>query len=170
MLYRKCFKKFALINEEARALFVVWEMGAITNADYPNTSCVETLAASGSLRRLRDLEFMEAKGKGAQTYYIPRRLMSSRETIVQHDAALSTELTPYISHLSTDFPFLPLGLIKELENLSFRMPPEIARSLILMFCEIKSFKLLELANLLKRSAHYVRLHCLMPLISCFIEV
>ena len=46
-------------------------MGAITNADYRNINCVETLAASASLQRLRDLGLLEQKGRSNATYYVP---------------------------------------------------------------------------------------------------
>ena len=59
----KLFSEFDLSSEEARALLVVREMGAITNADYRNINCVDTLSASASLRRLRDSGLLELKGK-----------------------------------------------------------------------------------------------------------
>ena len=67
----KNFKEFDLTDEEARTLIVVREMGAITNADYRNINCVETLTASASLRRLRDLGLLEQKGRSNATYYVP---------------------------------------------------------------------------------------------------
>ena len=169
------FKEFDLTNEEARALIVVRELGAITNADYRNISCMDTLSASGSLRRLRDLGLLEAKGKGSQTYYIPGKLMNSKEQVTPNTTllsteltpqigGLSTELTPYTSPLSTEFQILPSDLKEELEKLGPRISPDQAKYLILRLCEIKSFKLPELASLLKRNAHYVRLHYLMPLV------
>jgi ATP-dependent DNA helicase RecG len=69
----KLFSEFALSSEEARALLVVREMGAITNADYRNINSVDTLSASVNLRRLRDCGLLESKGKSSQT------LLRSRE-------------------------------------------------------------------------------------------
>ncbi len=64
----KQFKEFHLSSDEARALIVVREMGAITNADYRNINCVDVSTASVHLKRLRDLEILEQKGKSQSTY------------------------------------------------------------------------------------------------------
>lgn len=184
----KLFSEFALSSEEARALLVVREMGAITNADYRNINSVDTLSASVNLRRLRDCGLLESKGKSSQTYYVPGKAIALKETEVLNAATLSTELaskvsslslelSPSISPLSTELSplsteliplstelTLPVDLRKKLESLGQRTSPNIAKDLILQLCVIKSFKLPELAFLLKRTEHYVRLHYLMPLI------
>ena len=164
-------------------------MGAITNADYRNINCVDTLSASASLRRLRDCGLLESKGKSSQTYYVPGKTIALKETealsvnplsteLTSQVSSLSSELTPSISSLSTELSplstelsplsteltLLPVDLRKKLEGLGQRTSPNIAKDLILQLCAIKSFKLPELAFLLKRTEHYVRLHYLMPLI------
>lgn len=65
------FRDCNLENEDARALIVVRELGAIDNAVYRSINRVDTLAASGRLRRLRDAGLLKQKGKGAATYYLP---------------------------------------------------------------------------------------------------
>lgn len=60
-----------LSDEEARALVVVGELGAIDNAAYRNVNRTDTLNASVHLRRLRDLGLLEMKGSGSRTYYVP---------------------------------------------------------------------------------------------------
>ena len=178
----KLFSDFTLTPEEARALLVVREMGAITNADYRNINCVDTLSASASLRRLRDCGLLESKGKSSQTYYVPGKTIALKETealnatilsteLASQVSSLSSELAPSISPLSTELSplstestLLPVDLRKKLEALGQRTSPNIAKDLILQLCVIKSFKLPELAFLLKRTEHYVRLHYLMPLI------
>lgn len=77
---------------------------------------------------------------------------------------LSTELIPLSTELSPLSTELPLDIKEELKNLGSRISPSKAMDLILRLCKIKSLKLPELAYLLKRTPHYVRLHYLMPLI------
>jgi len=60
-----------LTDEESRALVFVREMGAIDNATYREINTVDTLDASGHLRRLRDLKLLDKKGSGSRTYYEP---------------------------------------------------------------------------------------------------
>jgi len=60
-----------LSDTEARALVFVREVGAIDNAAYRSINHVDTLAASGCLRRLRDLGTLEIRGAGSRTYYVP---------------------------------------------------------------------------------------------------
>lgn len=178
----KLFSDFTLSPEEARALLVVREMGAITNADYRNINCVDTLSASAGLRRLRDCGLLEAKGRSSQTYYVSGKTITLKEAEALNISPLSTELTPQVDVLSTELTLytsplstelstqssgllnLPSDLKQELENLGLRTSSDHAKYLILRLCQVKSFKLPELACLLKRNAHYVRHHYIMPLI------
>lgn len=66
-----CFRSLQLSAEEQKALVFVREVGAINNAAYRDINRVETLAASGHLRRLRDLGLLEQRGQGRATYYVP---------------------------------------------------------------------------------------------------
>ena len=178
----KLFSEFALSSEEARALLVVREMGAITNADYRNINCVDTLNASASLRRLRDFGLLEPKGKSSQTYYIPGKEITLKETEASNISPLSTELTPQVSHLSAElapqvsslsveliplsaeFLGIPANLRQELAKLGLRASEKKVKSLILKICAVKPFKLPEMAFLLKRNANYLRENYLMPLV------
>jgi ATP-dependent DNA helicase RecG len=65
------FKDLKLTDEEAKALVAVREQGAIDNAMYRELNRVDTLAASQTLRRLRDAGLLEQKGRGSATYYVP---------------------------------------------------------------------------------------------------
>lgn len=178
----KLFSDFTLSPEEARALLVVREMGAITNADYRNINCVDTLSASASLRRLRDCGLIESKGKSSQTYYVPGKTIALKEAEVLNINPLSTELTPQVSSLSVgltpqvsplsaelnplsvEFLGIPADLSQELAKLGLRASEKKVKSLILKICAVKPFKLPEMAFLLKRNANYIRENYLMPLI------
>ncbi|NOX56630.1 MAG: transcriptional regulator, partial [Planctomycetes bacterium] len=65
------FKDCNLSDDEARALIVLRELGAIDNAAYRSINRVDTLTASARLRRLRDAGLLEQRGRGAATYYVP---------------------------------------------------------------------------------------------------
>lgn len=178
----KLFSDFTLSPEEARALLLVREMGAITNADYRNINCVDTLSASASLRRLRDCGLIESKGKSSQTYYVPGKTIALKEAEVLNISPLSTELTPQVSSLSVEltpqvsplsaelnplsveFLGIPADLSQELAKLGLRASEKKVKSLILKICAVKPFKLPEMAFLLKRNANYIRENYLMPLI------
>ncbi len=65
-----CFKDAQLSGDDARALIVVREAGAIDNATYRALNKVDTLVASAALRRLRDVGLLDQKGRGSATYYV----------------------------------------------------------------------------------------------------
>ena len=65
------FRDAQLSSDEAKALIVVREAGAIDNATFRALNKVDTLAASAALRRLRDAGLLAQKGRGSATYYVP---------------------------------------------------------------------------------------------------
>ncbi len=65
------FKDAQLSPDEAKALIVVREAGAIDNANYRALNKVDTLTASATLRRLRDAGLLVQRGRGSATYYLP---------------------------------------------------------------------------------------------------
>lgn len=65
------FKAAELSEDEAKALVFAREVGVINNVAYRDLNRVETLVASGHLRRLRDEGLLEQKGKSSGTYYVP---------------------------------------------------------------------------------------------------
>ena len=85
------FKDVRLADEEARALVVVREAGAIDNATYRDLNKVDTLAASQSLRRLRDAGLLIQKGRGSATYYVP-----SERLMIDHEGLSSNPSAPYL--------------------------------------------------------------------------
>lgn len=65
------FQDIELTDEQARALVFVREAGAITNAAFRAINHMDVLTASQQLRRLRQNDLLQQKGKGSQTYYVP---------------------------------------------------------------------------------------------------
>ena len=74
------FRDLHLSEDEAKALIVVREAGAIDNATYRDLSKVDALAASQALRRLRDAGLLAQKGRGSATYYVPTERLATEET------------------------------------------------------------------------------------------
>jgi ATP-dependent DNA helicase RecG len=85
------FKDAQLNPDEAKALIVVREAGAIDNASYRALNKVDTLSASAALRRLRDAGLLQQKGRGSATYYVPaeRLGLADKQGEAGADSALS---------------------------------------------------------------------------------
>lgn len=80
------FKDLHLTEDEAKALVVVREAGAINNGTYRELTRLDTLSASQSLRRLRDAGLLQQKGRGSATYYIPTESLLTKGLAAQSDA------------------------------------------------------------------------------------
>lgn len=115
------FKDLHLSEDEAKALIVVREAGALNNGTYRELSKVDTLTASQSLRRLRDAGLLAQKGRGSATYYVPTErlldngLSSNPPSLSSESGDLSSNLLPLSSNpdsLSSN----PSGLPANAEN------------------------------------------------------
>lgn len=84
------FRDSHLSDEEAKALIVVREAGAIDNATYRELTKVDALAASQALRRLRDAGLLAQKGRGSATYYVPTGRLGPEEGLSSKPEALSS--------------------------------------------------------------------------------
>jgi ATP-dependent DNA helicase RecG len=92
------FRDLHLSDEEAKALIVVREAGAIDNATYRELSKVDPLAASQALRRLRDAGLLAQKGRGSATYYVPtERLAVAEQDLSSKPPALSSKPSEALS-------------------------------------------------------------------------
>lgn len=88
------FAELHLSEDEEKALVFAREMGAVNNSAYRDINQLETLIASGHLRRLRDLGLLEQKGKGSATYYVPTgRLLAGAVPPPPHGVSRQ-DLTP----------------------------------------------------------------------------
>jgi ATP-dependent DNA helicase RecG len=86
------FKELHLTDEEARALVVAREVGAMDNAAYRALNKVDTLTASAVLRRLRDAGLFSQQGRGSATWYRPtEKLTGGREGQSADSAGLSSK-------------------------------------------------------------------------------
>jgi len=188
------FRDLHLTDEEAKALIVVREAGAIDNATYRELNKVDALAASGALRRLRDAGLLAQKGRGSATYYVPtdrlgssgERLSSNPPALSAHPEALSRELgdlsreSPGLSRESETITSeqesarqearrvllaaLPGELAARLGALGRRSPPDDVRAVALGLLRHQAWRLEELGTLLQRNPEYIRQKYVQPLL------
>jgi ATP-dependent DNA helicase RecG len=164
------FNDCHLSSEDARALVVVREVGAMNNAYYRALTGLDTLTASKRLQRLRDLRLLEQKGKGAQTYYIPgERFLASLSppptspTDDSPDKSLPGELdlpdkplSGRLAKLPGGFPMLPPDLAQQIEPLGRRAQPGELYTAILALCAWRPLRAFEIATLIGRNTRHVQ--------------
>ncbi len=178
------FKEHHLNDNDAKALIVVREAGAIDNATYRELGKVDTLTASSALRRLRDAGLLAQQGRGSATYYVPTpRLGLDAGSLFDNPPGLSDN-PPGLS----DNPFPPSGnaslpalhvdspvdrqkllgllsgeLAARVGELGKRSPPYVVQDVIVEVCRFRSWRTEELAALLKRNPRHVSNSYLRPL-------
>ncbi|MGD0664543.1 MAG: RNA-binding domain-containing protein [Rhabdochlamydiaceae bacterium] len=170
------FKEHNLTDEEARTLIVIREKGSISNSEYRTINGVDTLTASAHLRRLRDLELLEQKGRGNITYYVPtkkliapgidqgtRHISSLYDGLTRHISPVSGELTRHISPVSDEID-LSHDLKEAIQKIGLKTPQEVIKEVIKQLCSSRPFKPSEIAHLLKRDYRYVRNYYLTPMV------
>ncbi|MBP7572671.1 MAG: putative DNA binding domain-containing protein [Rhodoferax sp.] len=185
------FKDLHLSEDEAKALIVVREAGAINNGTYRELTKVDTLTASQSLRRLRDAGLLAQKGRGSATYYVPTErlldsgLSSNPEALSSESEGLSTKLdglSTKAGALSTNpddlfamlteeqdaqrkalLNELPGSLAARIGTIGQRHPPGEVCDAIVEVCRLRDWRAEELATLLQRHSRYVRNNYLRPL-------
>ncbi len=178
------FKDLQLSDDEAKALIVVREAGAINNGTYRELTKVDTLTASQSLRRLRDAGLLTQKGRASATYYVPtERLLdnglSSKPTSLSTNpedlstklGALSTNPEDLSTKLTDEQEAQRKALLNELPGalaarigaIGQRHPPGEVCDAIVEICRLRDWRAEELATLLQRHSRYVRNNYLRPL-------
>lgn len=184
------FRDLHLTDEEAKALIVVREAGAIDNATYRDLCKVDTLTASQALRRLRDAGLLAQKGRGSATYYVPTErlavevqgLSSNPPALSSNPPALSSNLPalssnpPALSDETSRLPAkfdetlritlldnLPGSLAARLGGIGQRHPPQEIRELVVALCALRDWPVDELSVVLRRNPEVVRQNYLRPL-------
>lgn len=160
------FKDLDLTDEEARALVVIGEVGAITNAMFRDMNGVDSLSASGSLRRLRDAGLLEQRGRGKNTFYRPTpKLIDSRQSALSPGLnpggkGLSPGLQPQspgsTGTLSPTLPPLPADLEALVRGLGERAGPDEIRRVIRRLCEWQPMRPSDLGTILGRNPEYLQ--------------
>ena len=163
------FKDCNLSDDDARALIVAREIGAIDNAVYRSIIHVDTLTASGNLRRLRDSGLLEQKGQGRATYYVPtKKLLGEAEdaTEVATGTAPSEGVTSLVKAQpmglnpigcakAMGLPPIPEGLTESILSLKAKNPPKVLRDLVYRLCRWQSLQVSQLARLLGKNPVYL---------------
>ncbi len=163
------FREYDLNEDEAKALIMLRELGALNNAVYRDINQVDTLRASGHLRRLRDCGILEQKGRASKTYYVPGPVflasldddanverMGEPTDPAGHRQPLSTELTPLSTELVDLGEELPKELKGRIDALKKRVPPGELDSIVYDLCRWRPLDIKELASLLNRKPDYLR--------------
>ncbi len=173
------FKDLHLSDDEAKALIVVREAGAIDNGTYRELTKVDTLAASQALCHLRDAGLLAQKGRGSATFYVPterlldKGLSSESGRLLSNPLALLSKPGNLLSNpqvLMFDearrrelLNELPGGLAANIGAIGQRHPPEAIRALIIALCQLRAWRSEELSDLLRRRPETIRQHYLRPL-------
>ncbi|MDZ4187848.1 MAG: ATP-binding protein [Hydrogenophaga sp.] len=171
------FKELGLNEDEAKALIVVREAGAINNSTYRELTKVDTLTASQALRRLRDAGLLAQKGRGSATYYVPTERLVDSGLSTKLDGlstkadALSTNPEGLSAMLADEQDAQRKALLNELPGslaarigaIGPRHPPGEVCDAIVEVCRLRDWRAQELATLLQRHSRYVRNNYLRPL-------
>lgn len=181
------FKDLHLTEDEAKALIVVREAGAIDNATYRELTRLDALAASQALRRLRDAGLLAQKGRGSATYYVPtasllgnspdREVDVNLGSLSRESGGLPRELDLLSRESGSESTALdaarqaarngllaavPGELAARLGALGRRSPPDAVRAVVLDLLRQREWRLEELSQLLQRNAEYVRQQYVQP--------
>lgn len=148
------FNNYHLTEDQMRALIFVREVGAIDNSAYRSLTQVDTLAASKSLRKLRESDILEDRGSGSRTYYVPGRVM--REVSLSDDANMHAKGAGLdLRGRMVVRADLPTYLRIRIESLRRRIEPAVMADLILDLCRWRPLSAEELASLLNKTTNYV---------------
>jgi ATP-dependent DNA helicase RecG len=172
------FKDLHLSEDEAKALIVVREAGALNNGTYRELTKVDTLTASQSLRRLRDAGLLVQKGRGSATYYVPTErlvdsgLSSESDGLSSNPPALSSNPEPLSSNPPGKFDEvlrsrlldgISGALAAKVGALGQRHPPQEVRDVVVALCQARAWRADELSAVLRRNPEVVRQNYLRPL-------
>ena len=146
-------------------LIFVREQGAVDNPTLRQLTGSEVLAASHELRKLRELNLLEQKGKGSATYYVPGSEFpkaldekSSKEQVPpqgehgtltpSHGTLASSHgtLAPDLGTLSNELP----SVLAERVSALGQRPGEKIRPIILELCRWRDLSATQLAEILGR--------------------
>lgn len=158
------FADMALSEDEQKALVFARELGAINNAAYRDINRVETLVASGHLRRLRDLGLLEQRGKSVGTFYVPTQRVAGAPASTPTVTAQPTESGLLPTGFRGNLQGLPTELTAAVRGLGQRAQPADIRAVTRHLCQWKPMSSEQLANILGRNQHYLLTSVLRPMV------
>ena len=190
------FDEYQLNDNQKKALIFVREAGAIDNQTFRQICGVDVLKSSLDLRKMRDDELLEAKGKGRATYYIPGNTFIALSSAFYDDSALplaesalplaesalpitESALPPVESalppvegapvNLTVLRSELTPDLIYEIDNLKVKSKPSDIQNLIQNLCLRRPYRLIEISTLVGRSPKYTFRKYIQPMMNTQIE-
>ncbi|KTD20333.1 helix-turn-helix domain-containing protein [Legionella londiniensis] len=173
LLWLKQFRDLNLSSDEAKALVLIREVGAIDNGALRAITDLDTLAASKVLGRLwQQYHLIEKGGSGRNTYYKPTHLLMSyhppehqnKDELNRNDSNLmanSNDLNRNSSDLDANSSHLPDALREEIERLTPKS--RHIRPVILKLCLHHSYSADQMATILNRNASALKTKQLIPM-------
>ncbi len=169
----KQFAPLQLSDNEARALILAKETGAVDNAGLRAITALDTLSASQVLKRLHHHHrLLEQGGAGSATYYrLADKNMTENELPLfaandsnTGDLVLNAgDLTANTGDLHLNTYELPVGLQQRLDDLTPKARKEKLWPVIVWLCALRAHKTEQLATLLNRQVTALRSAHLNPL-------
>ena len=156
LAWLKQFTHLGLSNDEAKALILAKETGAVDNAGFRAITGLDTLSASQILSRLHHQYHLLIKGgAGSATYYQlavmeDPPLFNVKSANTGDLSANTSDLSANTSDLSANTSGLPGELIEKISQLTSKARKESLWPVILWLCALQSYKAEQLARLLNR--------------------
>jgi ATP-dependent DNA helicase RecG len=152
-----------LTGDEAKALIYARETGVVDNTACRDFSGLDTLQASGLLRRLRDRGLLEKRGAGSRTYYT----LTAPQDALDHSPEQGELPLEGGNRLGEGgkrppqggkrtLPDLPPELAARLSKPGQRLGGKALRALIRELCGWQALRGEELATLLHKDLKYLR--------------
>ncbi len=159
------FKEFNLSDNQQLVLIFVRETGAIDNQTYRQISGVDILRSSSDLRKMRDDNLLEAKGKGRSTYYIAgSNLLKVIDEKLVDSAPVPADSAPVPADSTPKVDVeIPTHIIDKIDRISKRGKPSEIVDIIIELCSLRPFKLVEISKLINRSPKYLLRKYIQPL-------
>jgi ATP-dependent DNA helicase RecG len=173
------YKELNLTEDQMSALVFVRETGQISNLAFRDSTGLDTLYASSSLRRLRQMGLLDKIGSGAATFYIgsekltgdivemtENTLPTGRAGLHVKGGSLQDTASRLQGRTSVSVERFSIPLRKRLMEFQFgrRAEPDAIRSLIIEICRSGPISKEELALHLSRDATYLAQSFLSPLV------
>ena len=149
------FSDCDLSEDEARALIMLRELKEIDNATYRQINHMDSLTASGHLRRLKGMDLLEKVGQGAATKYRPGTRFFQKTRTKRLKATTEPLTHAQCEQLEAICEELPEEMRRQIGDLKKRKVEDLERFVVRM-CGIRPFLASELALVTGRSVRSLR--------------
>jgi len=149
------FSDCDLSEDEARALIMLRELKEIDNATYRQINHMDSLTASGHLRRLKGMDLLEKGGQGANTKYRPGPRFFRKTRSKRRNPTAEPLTDTQSEQLKAICEELPADMRAQIGELKKRKVEELEQ-LIIRMCGLRPFSAAELAIVTRRSQRSLR--------------